>query len=189
MDGAIMGTETVGMTGARLPDRSGGGASPEDVDAGPDYQHRLGERLRAVRRARGMRLQDVEARSGGRFKAVVVGSYERGDRAIAAHRLAALADFYDVPLSELLPEDPMARAARGRTEELAIALDRLRARDDEELAALSRLVHHIQWLRGDYNGTILTLRGDDLRTLAVTVGVPPAELRGWLDERGVLAPS
>jgi transcriptional regulator with XRE-family HTH domain len=151
------------------------------------YQRRLGERLRAIRRARGLRLQDVEIRSGGRFKAVVVGSYERGDRAVAAHRLAALASFYDVPLQDLLPDGVSSRRARGEAEEVALAVDQLRLRDEPELAPLSRLVHHVQWLRGDYNGRILTLRGDDLRTLAVAFGVDPEELPAWLDERGLLA--
>jgi hypothetical protein len=73
----------------------GGDTDPLASDQG--YQRRLGERLRAVRRSHGMRLQDVEERSGGRFKAVVIGSYERGDRAIATHKLAALAAFYGVP--------------------------------------------------------------------------------------------
>ena len=42
----------------------------------------------------------------GRWKAVVVGSYERGDRAVTVQRLAELAEFYGVPVYELLPERP-----------------------------------------------------------------------------------
>ena len=40
----------------------------------------------------------------------MVGSYERGDRAVTVQRLAELADFYGVPVSELLPGQH-ARAA------------------------------------------------------------------------------
>jgi transcriptional regulator with XRE-family HTH domain len=179
----VEGTKGTAVAGHRTVDPGRAGSGREE----DGYQRRLGERLRAIRRARGLRLQDVEVRSGGRFKAVVVGSYERGDRAVAAHRLAALASFYDVPLQDLLPDGVSARRPRGEAEEVALAVDQLRLRDEPELAPLSRLVHHVQWLRGDYNGRILTLRGDDLRTLAVAFGVDPADLPAWLDERGLLA--
>jgi transcriptional regulator with XRE-family HTH domain len=186
------------MTVPSVHDRAGsptapvvndGGARTADAAASQAvaYQHRLGVRLRAVRRARGLRLQDVELRSGGRFKAVVIGSYERGDRAISAHRLAALATFYDVPLEELLPSHGPPRRASPRQEDVPLALDRLQFLDDPDLEPLARLAHHIQWRRGDYNGRVLTLRADDLLTLAIALGVPPDDLAGWLDERGLLA--
>ena len=47
-------------------------------------------------------LHGVEEKSDNRWKAVVVGSYERGDRAVTVQKLAELADFYGVPVSELL---------------------------------------------------------------------------------------
>jgi transcriptional regulator with XRE-family HTH domain len=150
-----------------------------------DYQQRLGEKLRAVRRAQGLRLQDVEERSDGRFKAVVVGSYERGDRAVSAHRLAALASFYGVPIADLLPDDEWPRGG-GRGPGVSLAVDRLRRSTDEVLSPLRRLVQHVQWLRGDYNGRVLSLRDDDLRTAAIALGIEPDELEGWLDEYGLL---
>src|ERR687890_717777 len=48
-----------------------------------EYQKRLGARLRAIRQQQGLTLQQVEEMSEGRWKAVVVGSYERGDRAVS----------------------------------------------------------------------------------------------------------
>jgi hypothetical protein len=48
----------------------------------------------------------VERESAGLFKAVVVGSYERGERAVTVSRLAELAEFYDVRTQDLLPADP-----------------------------------------------------------------------------------
>lgn len=156
------------------------------VDAG--YQRRLGARLRAVRRTQGMRLQDVEERSGGRFKAVVVGSYERGDRAIATHKLAALAAFYGVPVGELLPDDgwptPMPLGSLG----VRLSVTALQAAgEDTEVASLKRLVQHVRVLRGDHHGQVLTLRGDDLRTVAITLGLDVEDLADWLEERGLLA--
>jgi transcriptional regulator with XRE-family HTH domain len=161
-------------------------SSPAD-DADEGFQRELGRRLRAVRRARGLRLQDVEARSEGRFKAVVVGSYERGDRAVAAQRLASLAAFYDVPLDELLPDGHAARPQRGGGKGISLALDRLGTDGDPQVRPLARLIHHIQWQRGDYNGRILTLRGEDVRVLAFALGVEPDLLPAWLAERGLLA--
>lgn len=155
-------------------------------EAAGEYQQRLGAKLRAVRRARGLRLQDVEELSEGRFKAVVIGSYERGDRAVSAHKLASLATFYEVPVVELLPDEERPRR-RSSEDTLAIDLRRLREQsDDPELAPLLRLVRHVQWLRDDYNGQILSLRTDDLRTIAVSMGAPADRLDSWLDERELL---
>ena len=68
-----------------------------------DYAKQLGGRLRAIRTQQGLSLHGVEEKSRGRWKAVVVGSYERGDRAVTVQRLAELAEFYGVPVQELLP--------------------------------------------------------------------------------------
>ena len=161
------------------------GARVDPADAA-QYQERLGSRLRTVRRAQGLRLQDVEQRSDGRFKAVVVGSYERGDRAVSAHKLAALAAFYQVPVTELLPEEEWPRTTRGAST-VALAVDRLRDRaDDPELLPLLRLVQHVQWLRDDYNGRVLSLRSDDLRTVAIALGAAPESLDAWLEEQDLL---
>ena len=75
-----------------------------------DYSRALGARLRAIRNQQGLSLQGVEDKSHGRWKAVVVGSYERGDRAVTVQRLSELAVFYGVPVSELLP-DPRPSSA------------------------------------------------------------------------------
>ena len=83
-----------------------------------DYAKTLGARLRAIRTQQGLSLHGVEEKSRGRWKAVVVGSYERGDRSVTVQKLAELAEFYGVPVSELLPGDVMpaliAPAARLR---------------------------------------------------------------------------
>ena len=72
-----------------------------------DYAKTLGARLRAIRTQQGLSLHGVEEKSRGRWKAVVVGSYERGDRSVTVQKLAELAEFYGVPVSELLPGDVM----------------------------------------------------------------------------------
>lgn len=151
-----------------------------------DYQRRLGARLRAIRRSLGLRLQDVEELSQGAFKAVVVGSYERGDRAVAAHKLAALAALYDVPVADLLPEDDPAGDAE-RPAGWMIAVEQLLRSSDPDLAVLKRLVRHVQDLRDEADSPVLTLRRSDLRIVAVAVGLPPESVEDWLREHELLA--
>lgn len=57
-------------------------------------------KLRYVRQLKGWTLADVETKSYGKHKAVVIGSYERGQRTISVKKLIELARFYDVPVSE-----------------------------------------------------------------------------------------
>jgi transcriptional regulator with XRE-family HTH domain len=158
----------------------------DDSDEAQDYQRRLGAKLRGIRRSQGLRLQDVEERSDGRFKAVVVGSYERGDRAVSAPRLAALAGFYGVPVASLLPDDDRPRGAP-RSEGVVVSVARLRMYPHDDAAALRRLIEHVQWLRGDYGNQVLSLRGDDLQTVAIALGLEPDGLDAWLRERGLAA--
>src|SRR5438477_9544826 len=69
------------------------------------YAVKVGSRLRAIRRQKGLSLQDVEASSSQEFKASVLGAYERGERAISVPRLQRLARFYAVPVDQLLPRE------------------------------------------------------------------------------------
>src|SRR6476659_11166722 len=69
------------------------------------YGRKVGARLRAIRRQKGMSLQEAEELSGQEFKASVLGAYERGERAISVPRLQRLAAFYNVPVDQLLPRD------------------------------------------------------------------------------------
>ena len=91
-----------------------------------DYVQVLGARLRDGRQREGLSLPRVEQRSGGRCKAVVVGSYERGDRAVTVQKLAELARFYGMPMSLLLPpEDLDLGSDDGVAIPIVLNLDRL----------------------------------------------------------------
>jgi len=84
------------------------------VSDSSEYAKKLGARLRAIRTGQGLSLGGVEELSRGRWKAVVVGSYERGDRAITVERLALLAEFYGLPTVDLLPPATAAAAEGSR---------------------------------------------------------------------------
>lgn len=152
-----------------------------------DRNHALaiGARLRRVRHQQGLSLADVQSHSEGRWKAVVVGAYERGDRTITLTRLAQLAEFYDVPLADLLP-DPTTdiRPDDGRVTLNLAALDAAPART--ELTVLSRYASQVARNRGDHNGRVLTLRAGDLETVALVVDMTGPQLREQLQEHGVL---
>lgn len=153
------------------------GAATESAD--PAYTREVGGRLRAIRKQQRLSLQAVEARSEGRFKAVVVGSYERGDRVVSVNRLAELADFYGVPVTELLPPGSIASPAPARGgvgERIVLNLRRLRELPLEQSEAADRYARTIQAERGDYGNDVLSLRADDLRPLAIMYGTTPDEL-------------
>lgn len=151
------------------------------------YAEALGARLRAIRVQQGLSLHGVEAKSNGRWKAVVIGSYERGDRAVTAQRLAELADFYRVPMSELLPAGAPAVSNAPAPAHVVIDLERLRQEPAERAAPLARYAAAIQSQRGDFNGRVLSLRRADLQALSAIYGEPPAEVTEQLLDLGLLA--
>jgi transcriptional regulator with XRE-family HTH domain len=150
-----------------------------------EYAKALGARLRAIRTQQGLSLHGVEEKSRGRWKAVVVGSYERGDRAVTVQKLAELADFYGVPVSELLPGG-VAPSPLGPTPKLVIDLERLQQLPKDKAGPLARYAATIQSQRGDYNGRVLSIRQDDLRSLAVIFDETPSQLTEQLIRWGVL---
>src|SRR5690606_3988566 len=150
-----------------------------------DYAKALGGRLRAIRTQQGLSLHGVEEKSRGRWKAVVVGSYERGDRAVTVQKLAELADFYGVPVAELLPGGSTP-SPLGPTPKLVIDRERLAQLPKEKAGARARYAATIQSQRGDYSGKVLSIRQEDLRSLAVIYDKSPAELTEELISWGVL---
>ena len=150
-----------------------------------EYAKTLGARLRAIRTQQGLSLHGVEEKSRGRWKAVVVGSYERGDRSVTVQKLAELAEFYGVPVSELLPGDA-APTPLVPTPKLVIDLERMGQLPKDKVGPLARYVATIQSQRGDYNGSVLSVRHEDLRSLAVIYDKSPADLTEELISWGVL---
>ena len=143
----------------------------------------IGDSLRAIRRQRGLTLRDVERESAGRWKAVVVGSYERGDRALTLKRAVGLASFYNVPLDQLLGLfSPKSSESRG----LVLNLAAIRGAGNEIPASMVRYLQEICRLRSDWNGVMLSVRGSDLIALSTMADVPTGELTQWAIDRGLL---
>lgn len=147
------------------------------------YSRDVGERLRQIRLDRGWSLQEVERSSGGRWKAAVVGSYERGDRNISATRLLELAEFYGVRPADVLPGEQAPQAAVSAT--IVLDLRRLEALG-ARYAPLRRYLETIQLQRGDFNRRVLSVRSEDLRALAVIHETSPEALTDELRREGVL---
>lgn len=152
------------------------------------YSEALGERLRNVRTQQNLSLHDVERMTEGEYKASVLGAYERGERSVSVPRLRGLADFYRVPLNELMPP----QSGRGRIEETAplsgvkIDLTRLETAGLPATETITRFVGSIRSRRGDYNGRIITIRREDLRALAAVLDVSTSELRERLTAAGIV---
>jgi len=153
------------------------------------YARALGARLRDIRKQQHLSLHAVERKSGGRWKAVVVGSYERGDRAVSVRRFAELAEFYHVPVGELLPpETVQVPAGAAPLHHIVINLDRLRHVVDAQVEPLKRFVAAIQRQRDDYSNQVLSLRGEDLRSLSIIYDTTLHGMSDLLVRWQVLAP-
>jgi transcriptional regulator with XRE-family HTH domain len=151
----------------------------------------VGERLRSIRRQKGLSLHDVEARSRTEFKASVLGAYERGERAISVPRLMRLAEVYDVPPDTLLPRESEVEIdlteAEAAQNGFTIDLTQLADIEDPEAAVLARYAATIQLQRQDFNGRMLTIRRDDLRVLAAVLGRRIEDLPPRLEQLGLRA--
>ena len=162
------------------------------------YARRVGQRLRAIRRQKRLSLQEVEAASTQEFKASVLGAYERGERVISVPRLQRLADFYRVPVDQLLPRDAegpietpapgiepneVRNASPGWPSKVTFDLARFQTVDgDPELEMVYRYLNSIQVRRQDFNGRVLTIRADDIRAIAGLFGTDADALLRRLDD-------
>lgn len=122
--------------------------------------------LRGARRAAGMSIRQVVVRSGGRFKASVLGAYERGERAISLVRFWELAGIYGIPADRLLGLILGTMSPQGRAE-IVIDLTRLAQVPGLEGRMLAEFVHQVRSQRADYQAEVITLRSGDLEQLSL----------------------
>ena len=160
-------------------------AEVADDDESPSaFSVEVGQRLRAVRRARELSLDDVERTSGGRWSASAVGAYERGFRNLSLPRLRELADFYGVPMGILLGEADGQGRAGARMVKVVLDLEVLGKIPDAD--PVVRYLRTIIIERGDFNGRVLSVRRDDIRALCAILHSTEVELFDTLERWGAL---
>lgn len=137
------------------------------------YARAVGDRLRTLRRQRGLSLLAVEESSNREFKASVLGAYERGERVISVLRLQRLADFYKVPVDRILPRaggpEPSDNGhSSSFTPQRPLLLDlvRMNATESVEGQVIRRYVNAIQHQRSGFHGSVMAIRADDLRVIS-----------------------
>jgi transcriptional regulator with XRE-family HTH domain len=140
------------------------------------------DRLRIIRKSKGWSLQDVERHSNGKWKAVVIGSYERADRAISLKKAILLMEFYQVPITELFPDSSPQVVARS----LSLDLHKLSQHEGSTAQSLRKFTKSISDRRKDWNGQLLTIRANDLQFLALLLGIDESTTLDYLAEVDLL---
>ena len=140
------------------------------------------DRLRIIRKSKGWSLQDVERNSNGKWKAVVIGSYERSDRSISLRKAISLMEFYQVPISELFPEISQETKAKS----ISINLLNLADAQNTNSESLRKFTKSIGDRRKDWNGKILTIRANDLQFLSLLLGLNVSATLDYLAEADLL---
>lgn len=148
-------------------------------------------RIRKLRKARGWTLQDIQSRSGGEIKSVVMGSYERNSRTISLPRAIAIAALFEIPLQDLLGEgagiSTMA-LEKCTFDQRRIANTQLQDLEDKRLE-LDRYLKAIALRRRDWNGEVLTLRGSDLDILTLMLNMDLDQMTSWLQDNAFILQS
>ena len=145
-------------------------------------------RLRQIRKQQNLTLKQVEIRSRGKWKAVVIGSYERGTRSLSISKAKSLCEFYGVPLSALFQSEGIQQVPPTEGA-LRIDLRNLRSKisqNDPLIGQLHNLLSFIAWRRDDWNGEIMTIRLQDNEVLGLLVQKEQSELRKALEIRDLL---
>ena len=145
----------------------------------------IGARLKQIRRQQGLTLKQIEIKSRGKWKAVVIGSYERGTRSLSVAKAEELANFYGVPLSAFFTEREQ-NAEHTLTDGLTFDLRKLRqslTTPDDFSSQVYGLLSWIARKREDWNGEILSLRSGDIDTLMILTKKNEVELADALLNR------
>ncbi len=151
-----------------------------------DIQFSTSQKLRQIRKSKGWSLQDVELKSKGKWKAVVVGSYERSDRAISLKKAIDLMDFYQVPITELFAEKVTFSGASFITNTIIIDQRALSNSTDAQIFGTKRMISSLAARRKDWNGEVLSLRSSDLKFLSILLDLSDDETMKYLKDGGYL---
>ena len=142
--------------------------------------------LRDLRRKRGLTLDDFEKLSMGKVKAVVLGSYERGTRAISLARLEQLCKIYEVPIQYFFTEATISDAQKN--ERLIFDVRQVNRLQDlaEPLLNVRKYLSLIVQKRSDWNGEIISIRKSDNEHLTLISNLDLDELYNLMKLNGFL---
>lgn len=142
--------------------------------------------LRDLRRKKGLTLDEFEKLSKGQVKAVVLGSYERGTRAISLARLEQLCELYEVPIQYFFNESSTSVNEPPKRFIFDVRrVNRLQGLDEPLINVrkyLSTIVHR----RSDWNGQIISIRESDSENLSLITSLGIVELSKLMDLNGFL---
>ncbi|MGA0850804.1 MAG: helix-turn-helix domain-containing protein [Candidatus Nanopelagicaceae bacterium] len=148
----------------------------------------IAKRLRQIRQQQSLTLKQVEIRSRGKWKAVVVGSYERGSRSLSISKAQELCEFYGVPLTQLF--NSTEKTAQSELPRLwRIDLRKLRSYEgmpDLFVEQITSLISYLTLKRDDWNGEILTIRFSDIETLQIITQKTTYDLHNALLNRQLI---
>ncbi len=136
----------------------------------PRFAELVGDRLRRLRQAAGLSLQDVCDRSGGAFVVSTLSAYEHGKRSLGLERLVELADIYGVSPMTLLDVEEPDEPALARMKPLRINLRNIQNLAPDERPPLEQYLDFLRRLRNDPAREVLTIRREDLSYLATLRG-------------------
>jgi len=148
-------------------------------------------RLRAIRLSKSLSLSDVETLSQGTLKAVVLGSYERGSRALSVKRAMVIAELYQIPLGQLFSDEvpveviDVPRAILDLRTINKRALDKSHY-DYEKYQLVARIAQRVIHSRQDWNGEVLSIRHSDIETIAILFDQPLSSVLHWLESEKIL---
>jgi transcriptional regulator with XRE-family HTH domain len=151
-----------------------------------ETQFTTAQKLRQIRKSKGWSLQDVELKSKGKWKAVVVGSYERSDRAISLKKAIDLMAFYEVPITELFSVKNITSSNSTTNPSIIMDQRALSKSSDTKVDGAKRMISSLAARRKDWNGEVLSLRSSDLQFLSVLLDLNDDETMKYLKENGYL---
>jgi len=141
----------------------------------------LCSRIRLIRESRHLTLIQAAKLSQGELSAIALGSYERGDRSVSARKLIAIARLYEVPISDLF-EAPKKYLAEER---VSIDIRKILTTTTPAGHKIVEVIRNIARMRGDWNGEVISLRGQDINNFEVFTGLTAEEIKHVMREYGI----
>ena len=140
----------------------------------------LQTRMRLIRESRHLTLIQAAKLSRGGISAIALGSYERGDRSVSARKLIAIANLYEVPISDFFASPQIFISE----ERVSIDLRKILNSSNPLALKITEVIRNVARMRGDWNGEVISLRSQDIKNFQVFSGLSTAEIKTVIAEYG-----